>query len=373
MTDKTITDPIKVALNGVLGNGVLGNGVLGAFHINVSFTAPGMGVTALFGPSGSGKTSILRAIAGLTRLSGLVKIGDDVWQDQSTFIPVYKRPIGYVFQEANLFAHLSVRRNLTYGMSKQRREHSPHFDEVVDILGISHLIDRSPHHLSGGERQRVAIGRALLSDPTVLMMDEPLAALDRTTRNEILPFLERLRDRLNLPIFYITHDMHEVERLADRLVLLESGKVLKAGPLEELQADPLLPLAQSREAAVTLHVNNIGHHDGLLHLQVQGGTFLAPDTPEKVGKNLRLRIAAHDVSLVVERPQLSSILNILPARILSMQDLNAGEMLIVLGLGEGGDGAHILSRISRYSQQRLKLTEGAHIYAQIKGVAIIER
>lgn len=349
------------------------NGTLGTFHLDVSFKAPGVGITVLFGPSGSGKTSVLRAIAGLTRLAGTVKIGDAIWQDEKTFLPVYKRPIGYVFQEASLFAHLSVRRNLTYGMPKKGRAHTPQFDEVVDILGIGHLVDRMPQNLSGGERQRVAIGRALLSDPSVLLMDEPLSALDRTTRDEILPYLERLHDKLRLPVFYITHDMTEVERLADHLVLIENGQIIRAGALETLQADLTLPLAQKREAAITLSATEGTNHDGLLSLHVKGGTFLIPSAPLQKGKNLRLRIAASDVSLTLEKPAATSILNILPARILSTKDLNTGEKLVLLGLGEKGDGAHILSRLTHYSWNKLCLKEGATLFAQVKGVAVIAR
>ena len=212
-------------------------GTIGKFSLDAGFTAPAKGVTALFGPSGCGKTTVLRCIAGLLRVSdGFCEIEGDVWQDRDgSFLPTHRRPLGYVFQEASLFPHLSVRRNLMFGAPRdkasgaQRGRASRPFDEVVDLLGVTALLDRSPRNLSGGERQRVAIGRALLSQPKLLLMDEPLSALDRATKNEILPFLERLRDRLSLPIVYITHDMSEVERLADQIVLMEKGRVLAAG------------------------------------------------------------------------------------------------------------------------------------------------
>ena len=232
-------------------------GMLGKFSLDAGFTAPAKGVTALFGPSGCGKTTVLRCIAGLQRLAdGLCVVGGDVWQDRDgAFLPTYRRPLGYVFQEASLFPHLSVRRNLLFG-APRRDGGVGHgriaFDEVVELLGVKALLDRSPAKLSGGERQRVAIGRALLSQPKLLLMDEPLSALDRATKDEIMPFLERLRDRLALPIVYITHSIAEVERLADHIVLMEKGRVIGAGPLDDLQSDPALPLAVARDAAVTL-------------------------------------------------------------------------------------------------------------------------
>ena len=220
-------------------------GVLGKFSLDAGFTAPAKGVTALFGPSGCGKTTVLRCIAGLQRLpDGLCVVGGDVWQDRDgAFLPTHKRPLGYVFQEASLFPHLSVRRNLMFGAPRGEGgagKGKIAFDEVVELLGVTALLDRAPGKLSGGERQRVAIGRALLSQPKLLLMDEPLSALDRATKDEILPFLERLRDRLSLPIVYITHAIAEVERLADQIVLMEKGRVIGAGPLEELQSDPCL-------------------------------------------------------------------------------------------------------------------------------------
>jgi molybdate transport system ATP-binding protein len=257
-------------------------GTIGKFALDAGFTAPAKGVTALFGPSGCGKTTVLRCIAGLLRINGVCEIDGEVWQDESgAFLPTHKRPLGYVFQEASLFQHLSVRRNLLFGAPRHDSGGTQGgivFDEVVDLLGITRLLDRSPRNLSGGERQRVAIGRALLSQPKLLLMDEPLSALDRATKNEILPFLERLRDRLNLPVVYITHDIAEVERLADQMVLMDKGHVIGAGPLEELQSDPSLPLAAARDAAVSLEgiVQASDEAYGLVTLKVRGGSLTAP-------------------------------------------------------------------------------------------------
>ena len=212
------------------------------------------------------------------------------------------------------------------------------FDEVVDLLGITALLDRSPAKLSGGERQRVAIGRALLSQPKLLLMDEPLSALDRATKNEILPFLERLRDRLSLPIIYITHSIAEVERLADQIVLMDKGRVIGAGPLEEIESDPALPLAVARDAAVTLDgvVEASDEAYALLTVKVRGGSLAVPAASAAIGERRRIRVIAGDVSLTREAPGPSSILNVLPARIVAMQPIDANEIVAVLALGAGG-------------------------------------
>ena len=300
-------------------------GTIGKFALNAGFTAPAKGVTALFGPSGCGKTTVLRCIAGLLRINGVCEIDGDVWQDENgAFLPTHKRPLGYVFQEASLFQHLSVRKNLLFGAPRDDRSGTKGgivFDEVIELLGIAKLLDRSPRNLSGGERQRVAIGRALLSQPKLLLMDEPLSALDRATKNEILPFLERLRDHLNLPVVYITHDIAEVERLADQMVLMEKGHVIGAGRLEELQSDPSLPLAAARDAAVSFEgvVQASDEAYSLVTLKIRGGSLTAPAPPAPVGERRRIRVIAGDVSLTREAPGPSSILNVLPARVVSMK------------------------------------------------------
>jgi molybdate transport system ATP-binding protein len=348
-------------------------GRLGRFVLDASLSVPATGVTAIFGPSGCGKTTIARCIAGLQRLSdGFCAIDGEIWQDGKAFRPAHRRPVGYVFQEPSLFPHLSVRRNLLYGAPKAAAT-SIGFDEVVELLGLTALLDRSPHHLSGGERQRVAIGRALLSQPKLLLMDEPLAALDRTTKDEILPFLERLHDRLSLPILYISHDMAEIERFADHLVLMERGRVVGAGPLHVLQSDPALPLANSRDAGVSIDGIAEAHDKryALLTLAVDGGRLHVPSHRVAIGARQRLRIAASDVSIVRKRPSESSILNILPARIVAQSPLGAGEITVVLALGADGTGASILSRITRRSRDLLGLSEGMDVFAQVKGVSLV--
>ena len=351
-------------------------GTLGRFALDAVFTVPATGVTALFGPSGCGKTSVLRCIAGLHRLSdGRCTISGDVWQGRATFRPAHKRPVGYVFQEASLFPHLSVRRNLLFGAPRRRQVSSAtktHFDETIDLLGLAGLLDRSPQNLSGGERQRVAIGRALLSEPKLLLMDEPLAALDRQTKDEILPFLERLHASLSLPVIYVSHDIAEVERLADNLVLMQAGRVIAAGSFNDVLSNPALPLALTKEAAVSLDavVKTYDEKYGLATLQVEGGHFTAPMPSAPIGSRRRLTIAASNVSLARKSPRATTILNVLPATILSATPAGEHETVVLLGLGPKGTGSRLLARITRRSWDDLQLADGTTIYAQIKGVAL---
>jgi len=320
---------------------------------------------------------MLRAISGLQHLAkGYCAVNGDVWQDGASFRPTHQRPIGYVFQEASLFPHLTVRRNLLYGAqggapSALKGEIS--FDEVVDLLGLAALLDRSPRNLSGGERQRVAVGRALLSQPKLLLMDEPLSGLDRQTKDEILPFLERLLSGLSLPAIYVSHDITEIERLADHLILMRAGRVLATGPLNELQSNPLLPLAGARNAAVSLDAIVESYHPkyGLATLRVEDVRFTVPTPARSIGERHRLRINAGDVSLAREVPGASTILNVVPARILSATVVGEYEMVAVLGLRSDRTGARLLSRVTRRSWEHLELAEGMTVYAQVKSVALV--
>ena len=352
-------------------------GTLGRFSLDAGFDAPARGVTGLFGPSGCGKTTMLRCIAGLHRLeTGFCRVDGDVWQDDATFRPPHQRPVGYVFQEASLFPHLSVIRNLLYGARETiaaQAQGEIRFDEVIELLGLAALLERSPQNLSGGERQRVAIGRALLSQPKLLLMDEPLSALDRLTKDEVLPFLDRLHETLSLPIIYVSHDMAEVERLADHLVLMEAGRVIASGPLTALQSDPALPLMKARGAVVSLDAI-VEHYDdayGLVSLSVAGGSFVVPAPPVAVGSARRLRVFAGDVSLALDAPSRSTIANVLPTRILAVTASGEHEITALLGLGPGGDGAKLLARVTRRSWELLGLAEGIDVYAQVKAVALV--
>jgi len=350
-------------------------GQLGGFTLDAAFSVPATGITGLFGPSGCGKSTVLRCLAGLQQLPGsFCEVDGEVWQDDQIFRRPFERPIGYVFQEASLFAHLSVRANLNYGAPRGTRA-APGaiaFDEVIELLGLEKLLARSPRNLSGGERQRVAIGRALLSQPKLLLMDEPLSALDRLTKDEILPFLERLHARLALPVIYVSHDMTEIERLADHLILMQAGRVLAAGPLHDLQSDPALPLAVARDAAVNFDATVEGHDSayGLLTLRIDGGHLLVPSPPLAIGDRRRVRIAAGDVSLARQAPHGTSILNALAARIVAHSPIGPSEILVVLALGPQGEGARLLARVTRRSWDHLALAEGLDIFAQVKGVAL---
>jgi molybdate transport system ATP-binding protein len=355
-------------------------GTLGHFVLDVGFNVPATGVTGLFGPSGCGKTTVLRCMAGLHRLDeGYCAVSGEVWQDGPMFRPAHRRAVGYVFQEASLFPHLSVRGNLVYGAPGRKPPRGAGvigFDEVAELLGLGSLLERAPHHLSGGERQRVAMGRALLSQPKLLLMDEPLSALDRQTKDEILPFLERLHASLSLPILYVSHDMAEVERLADTLLLMDAGRIRASGPLNALQSDPSLPLAAARDASVSLDavLDDYDALYGLAVLSVDGSRFVVPSPPAVKGEKRRLRIAAGDVSLSLTPTTASTILNILPVHIVSASLLGKNEMLAVLRPGrEGGAGARLLARVTRRSWEHLGLAEGMDIYAQIKSVALAPR
>jgi molybdate transport system ATP-binding protein len=355
-------------------------GRLGTFDLAARFEVPARGITALFGPSGCGKTTVLRCVAGLSRLAdGVLRIGSDVWQDgRRVFVPPHRRPVGYVFQEASLFPHLSVPANLRYG---QRRapatDHAITFDDVVDLLGLGRLLDRPTGVLSGGERQRVAIGRALLSQPRLLLMDEPLSALDRFSKDDILPYLETLHDALDIPVLYVSHDIAEVERLADTLVLMEHGRARAVGPLSDLMADPALPLARLPEAAEVLDARVEARDEayGLASVSVPGGHLLVPGRVGAVGAPCRVRILASDVSLTRVAPASaqSSILNVLPVRIAGAEPTDAHLVTVFLRLGEDGQGAPLLARITRKSWDLLDLAAGQTVHAQVKGVALVER
>jgi molybdate transport system ATP-binding protein len=352
-------------------------GRLGSFALDVAFTLSATGVTGLFGPSGCGKTTVLRCLAGLTQLKdGRLTVDGAVWQDAGRFLAPHERPVGYVFQEPRLFAHLSVLGNLNYGRRRSRAAPAIVLDQVVDLLGIGHLLDRAPKHLSGGESQRVALGRALLAQPRLMLMDEPLSALDRESKQEILPYLETLSARLSLPIIYVSHDISEIERLADHLlVMTREGRIEAAGRLDALLTDLSLSLARAPESAAVLMVTLEGYDEayGLNLCAVDGLTLLVPGPRGPQGAARRLRVRAGDVSLVKSVPQGTSILNILPARLLSAEPARANQMLVLLGLAGRTGEARLLSSITRKSWDELNLAPGEAIFAQIKGMALADK
>jgi molybdate transport system ATP-binding protein len=342
---------------------------LGGFSLDAEFNVPSRGVTALFGTSGSGKTTLLRLIAGLAHAPGRLIVDGDVWQDDTVFVPTHRRALGYVFQEASLFPHLSVRANLEYGWKRvPLAERTIQRDEVIDWLELAPLIALRPHQLSGGQRQRVAIGRALLSCPRLLLMDEPMAALDAGARADILPYLERLHRELRLPLLYVSHALDEVMRLADHLLLIEAGRIVYQGPLPDGLTRLDLPLAHRDTAATVMDATVVAHDLPLQFTQVAcGGVALElPGLHGTPGAPLRVRIAARDVSLALAMPQQTSILNLLPATVIELADDAPGQVLVRLAL----DGTALLARITRKSAQLLGLQSGTPVVAQVKSVAV---
>lgn len=352
------------------------------FTLDTQFSVP-PGVTALFGHSGSGKTTVVNAVAGLLRPEfGHIKLEGSVLLDTERGIALapHLRRIGYVFQDARLFPHMSVAKNLVYG---QRFARNPAPDgvtleRIVQILGLEALMDRKPGTLSGGEKQRVAIGRAMLSHPRLLLMDEPLAALDERRKGEILTYLERLQNEISLPILYVSHSVAEVARLATSLVVLDAGQVRVAGPLEKVMADPATGTAFGlREAGAVLSARLVGHDaDGLSRLETRAGPLWLPQLAAPVGASLKLRILAHDVMIATQRPSGVSALNILPARVAHLREGEGPGALVQLALGAGEgestapDAPLLLARVTRRSVTALGLLPGKQVYAVLKAVSV---
>ncbi|PJI39636.1 molybdenum ABC transporter ATP-binding protein [Ferrovibrio sp.] len=345
----------------------------GGFALQAQFAcAPGL--TALFGRSGAGKTTLVNAIAGLlTPQRARISINGRVLADTGNGInvPPHQRRIGYVFQDARLFPHLTVRNNLLYGRFFARRDDDIDFGHIVDLLGIAQLLQRRPATLSGGEKQRVAIGRALLSRPELLLMDEPLASLDGARKDEILPYLERLRDELRLPIVYVSHAIPEVTRLADTVVLLSDGRVQAVGSVEDLTARlDLFPLTGRYEAGAVLNATLVRHDEawGLSVLQTRAGDVMVPRLERALGTALRIRIRARDVTLALTPPTGTSALNILPGTVAELQPSSEGAPQVEVRLDCHGDT--VLARVTRLSADRLDLQPGKPVYAMIKTVAL---
>jgi len=345
------------------------------FTLAVDLTLPAHGISVLFGSSGSGKTSILRCVAGLERASNsLIRINGEVWQDDQArlFLPTWQRPLGYVFQEASLFEHLDVQHNLQYGLrSNKSPTAGAALSDAIELLGIGELLKRRVHQLSGGERQRVAIARALATRPRLLLLDEPLTGLDYSRRQDILPWLEKMRDELRIPMLYVTHSADEAARLADQLVVLERGQVLAAGPTTEVMSAIASPLAAGEEAGALLE-GTISERDQQWHLArvaFAGGSLWLRDTGLPLGKKVRLRVLARDVSIATEEPSQTSIQNHLPCVIESVvADSHPSQALLRLSCGE----SVLLARVTRRAVDTLGLHEGKAAWAQVKSVALIE-
>jgi len=343
-----------------------------SFTLGVDLNLPSRGVTALFGHSGSGKTSLLRCIAGLERAAhGRLSFKGNIWQDDKIWVPAYQRPIGYVFQEASLFPHLSILGNLQFGLKRSATAERLGLDQAIELLGIGHLLDRKPDTLSGGERQRVGIARALAVGPEILLMDEPLAALDLKRKQEILPYLERLRDELAIPIIYVSHSPDEVARLADHIVAMDGGRVVAHGPIGETLARLDLPIRLGEDVGVVLDAT-VGAVDAEWHLarvDFAGGSLWTRDRGLPTGKRVRVRVLARDVSLAVEEPGTSSIQNVLDGVIESIgDDEHPGLLLVRVQIG----ASLLVARLTRRSAAQLGIVAGLPVRVQVKSVALME-
>ena len=342
-----------------------------AFELSVDLTLPSSGTTVIFGPSGGGKTTILRAIAGLEPdVKGHIRINQQTWQAPGVFLPAHQRRVGFVFQHSALLPHLSVEQNLRYGWQRVGGTEAE-FVQCVQQLDLAPLLQRAIGQLSGGERQRVALGRALLTRPDILLLDEPLAALDAVRRSEILGYLERLKQTTTIPLLYVTHAVDEMSRLADYLVLMKGGRVRQAGPALEVMNHPDAPLALRDDAGVVVQamVQQRDAH-GLLTLQSPMGTLYAHGPAHAPGDRLRVRIHARDVSLALSHHSDTSMLNILPITVVALRDGAGGQALIELSTGDQPE-QRLLAKISYASVARLNIEPGLALWAQIKAVALL--
>ena len=342
-----------------------------AFAMDVDLVLPARGTTALFGKSGAGKTTLLRFVAGLEPgIRGYFSIGDRVFQDGREFVPPHRRRFGYVFQQAALFEHLDVIGNLRFGERRAGKDgHALALERVTGLLALGPLLRRAPESLSGGQQQRVAIGRALLSQPDLLLLDEPLAGLDLESREEILDCLDALHRELDIPMLYVSHVPMEVQRLADYLVLLENGSVAASGEINDVLTRPGLALSRADEAAALLPATVRRHVSSfhLTELEVPGGSIYVPAQSLALGAPLRLRVLARDVSIALERIEDTSISNVLDAGIIGIhEDTDPANRLLRLDVG----GTTILSRVTWRSVERLQLRPGMRVYAQVKSVAL---
>jgi molybdate transport system ATP-binding protein len=344
------------------------------FELAVDLALPPTGITALFGPSGSGKTTLLRCVAGLEPdCRGLVRIGGETWQDDdhSTFLPTWRRSLGYVFQEASLFEHLDVQGNLRYGLARSMSpESAKSLEDSISLLGIEGLLKRRPIGLSGGERQRVAIARALATQPRMLLLDEPLAALDHARKQEILPWLKRMRDELRIPMLYVTHSADELTQLADHVATLAQGRVQAHGPVADVLSAIDHPALQGDDAGALLS-GYVADRDTRWHLsrvEFPGGSLWLQDAGLPIGRPVRLRVLARDVSITVEEPRHTSIQNHLPCVIDSLApDVHPSQVMVRAWAGP----SVLLARVTKKAVDHLQLHEGKRAWVQVKSVALV--
>ncbi|MFT4763542.1 MAG: molybdate transport system ATP-binding protein [Oleispira sp.] len=354
-----------------------------SFSLDLDLVIPAQGVTAIYGASGSGKTSLLRCIAGLEKVKNCeLKFRDQVWQSANKFVPTHQRAIGYVFQEASLFAHLSAGDNLVYAL-KRASPGKPltTLDEVVKLLGLSNLLEQYPDQLSGGERQRIAIARALLVNPQILLMDEPLASLDHQRKQELLPYLERICHQFKVPVIYISHSLWEVSLLADHIVMLEAGRITKSENFLQAINKPDFPISQQENISSLLQCQVVEHNQqwGLTRFTLKGmeGSLREGQAQHSLwlqqcdlppGQEVRLNILASDVSLSLSHHDDTSISNILPVTILSIERLPHGLLMLQLQLGD----SLLRAKLTQRSVDRLDLKVGQNVWAQVKSAALIQ-
>mgnify|MGYP001209470129 FL=1 len=343
---------------------------LESFMLDANFSIPDRGITVVFGPSGSGKTTLLRAIAGLEKSDkGFLKIGDSVWQKGEDFLATHKRQIGYVFQDAALFDHLDVKGNLNFVVKRAIGLKEDFIESIHNLLEIKTLLNRKTTQLSGGERQRVAIARALLTNPKILLLDEPLSALDLKRKNEILPYLDSIHNDLEIPILYVTHSQDEMSRLADHLLLIEDGNIIGSGPVNDMLTRFDMPLSHGGDAVSIIEAEVLKRDSefNLMHLDFLGGQFIVPDNGFPVQTKVRIRVVARDVSLTKSKQVDTSILNIFPAMVQEIVNEGEAQVMVRLQIKD----TILLACITRKSSYKLRLEKGSEVFVQVKSVAIL--
>ena len=343
---------------------------LESFMLDANFSIPDRGITVVFGPSGSGKTTLLRAIAGLEKSDkGFLKIGDSVWQKGEDFLETHKRQIGYVFQDAALFDHLDVKGNLNFVIKRAIGLKEDFIESIHNLLEIKTLLNRKTTQLSGGEKQRVAIARALLTNPKILLLDEPLSALDLKRKNEILPYLDSIHNDLEIPILYVTHSQDEMSRLADHLLLIEDGNIVGSGPVNDMLTRFDMPLSHGGDAVSIIEAEVLKRDSefNLMHLEFLGGQFIVPDNGFPVQTKVRIRVVARDVSLTKSKQVDTSILNIFPAMVQEIVNEGEAQVMVRLQIKD----TILLACITRKSSYKLRLEKGSEVFVQVKSVAIL--
>ena len=343
---------------------------LESFMLDANFSIPDRGITVVFGPSGSGKTTLFRAIAGLEKSDdGFLKIGDSVWQKGEDFLATHKRQIGYVFQDAALFDHLDVKGNLNFVVKRAIGLKEDFIESIHNLLEIKTLLNRKTTQLSGGEKQRVAIARALLTNPKILLLDEPLSALDLKRKNEILPYLDSIHNDLEIPILYVTHSQDEMSRLADHLLLIEDGNIVGSGPVNDMLTRFDMPLSHGGDAVSIIEAEVLKRDSefNLMHLDFLGGQFIVPDNSFPVQTKVRIRVVARDVSLTKSKQVDTSILNIFPAMVQEIVNEGEAQVMVRLQIKE----TILLACITRKSSYKLRLEKGSEVFVQVKSVAIL--